>query len=431
MIVYPSNVNIYYVGRDSMSINKKILCMVLSCIVLIGSAGAGFLFLGFSIYVVATIFCLFVIFLGLWLSLSFVTPIKILVSVVERTSNFDLSHDKTYNKIKNRKDEIGILAKNLSSMRSSLRDILGLMLDTSKNLMDNSQEVESMTLDLKGKTDDTLATTEHLSAAMQESAATTQQINYSTQEIMQNVNLISQRSEEGAASAKSISGHASEIKESAVKSAKNANNIYIDVKQQLKTAIEKASAVSQIEFLAQAILQITEQTNLLSLNAAIEAARAGDAGKGFAVVADEIRKLADQSSKTAADIKSIVITVNESVNALTKSAGVLLDFVDADVLSDYQKLINTGEQYYSDSVQFSTMMNEFNESSKAMNFSITNIVNALEQVSTSVNDSAKGVETITVKTAEVAEKFAEVNNSSQSNLISSKKLKDQVSKFTL
>jgi len=276
-----------------------------------------------------------------------------------------------------------------------------------------------------------LATTEHLSASMEESAATTHQINFSTQEIKQNINLISQKSEKGASSANLVSEHASEIKESAVKSAENANNIYINVKQKLKTAIEKAGAVSQIEFLAQAILQITEQTNLLSLNAAIEAARAGEAGRGFAVVADEIRKLADQSSKTAADIKKVVNIVNESVGALTETAGVLLDFVDKDVLTDYRKLIDTGEQYYSDSVQFSTMMNEFNESSKEMNNSISNIVNALELVTASVNESADGVEIITVKTAEVAEKFAEVENSTLNNLISSKKLKDQVSKFTL
>lgn len=414
-----------------MSISKKIISIVVGCIVVLGGSVTAHEILGFPIVISGIISALFVIGVGFWLTYSLTRPIKVLLQVVERTANFDLSHDKTYDRIKNRKDEIGLLAQNLSSMRGSLRDILSLMLESSKNIMDNSQKVERMAEELKNKTNDTLETTEHISGSMEESAATTHQINFDTQEIMQNVNLISQKSEEGAASANMISEKASEIKESAIKSADNASDVYNNVKQQLKSAIDEAKEVSQIELLAHAILQITEQTNLLSLNAAIEAARAGEAGRGFAVVADEIRKLADQSSKTAADIKNIVTTVNQSVGALTDSAGVLLDFVDQDVLSDYRKLIETGEQYYADSVKFSTMMNEFNESSKSMNQSISNIVDALEQVTASVNESANGVETITVKTAEVAEEFKNVQDSTQNSLIFSKKLKDQVSKFTL
>ncbi len=414
-----------------MSISKRIILIVVSCIVALGGSITAHELFDLPIVLIGVICSVLVIGVGLWLTYSLTMPIKILLKVVERTANFDLSHDETYNKIKGKKDEMGMLARNLSVMRGSLREMLSLMLDSSKNIMDNSKNIEKLAQNLKDKTDNTLSTAEHISASMQESAATTHQINFDTQEIMQNVNLISNKSESGAQAANLISEKASDIKESAARSAENASNVYINVKQQLMTAIDQAKAVSQIELLAQAILQITEQTNLLSLNAAIEAARAGEAGKGFAVVSDEIRKLADQSSKTAADIRNIVKTVNESVGALTESAGVLLDFVDRDVLTDYRRLIETGEQYYSDSVLFSSMMNEFNESSKVMNHSVSNIVDALEQVTASVNESANGVETITVKTAEIADEFKNVQDSTQNSLEYSTRLKDQVTKFTL
>lgn len=414
-----------------MSISKKIFLIVLGCIFIIGSGVAGYLIFEFPILVIAIISCVYFIGVGLWLTFSLTKSIRILLKVVERTANFDLSHDESYNRIKGRKDEIGKLAKNLSSMRRSLRDMLGLMLETSENIFDSSQEVEKMTHHLKERTDDTLTTTEHLSASMQQSVATTHQINENTQEIKENILLIASNSENGASSAKIISERASTIKENAARSAENANNIYLNVKQQLKTAIDQAGAVSQIELLAQAIMQITEQTNLLSLNAAIEAARAGEAGKGFAVVADEIRKLADQSSKTAADIKKIVTVVNESVGALTDSAGVILEFVDKEVIADYQKLIDTGEQYYSDSTKFSSMMNEFHGSASAMNQSVSSIVSALEQVTASVVESASGIEAIAGKNAGLADDFAHVKLSTQNNLVSSRKLKDQVKKFTL
>jgi methyl-accepting chemotaxis protein len=369
--------------------------------------------------------------LGFLMSVSIVKPLNKVMQIVDNTAKYNLTHDETYNRIKKNKDETGKMARSVSTMRMSLREMIALLSESAETLIGNARKVELLAEELKEQTDDTSATTEQLSAGMEESAATTQEINATAQDIEAAVSQISKKAVNGAEEAREISVRANELKENSLRASENAYKVYNDVKHQLQTAMEQAKAVAQIETLAQGILQITEQTNLLALNAAIEAARAGEAGKGFAVVADEIRKLAEQSSKTAAGIKNIVKTVNTSVGNLTESSGIMLDFFDKDVMADYQKLIRTGEQYYTDAIQFNTLMREFNTTAKQLSESISAIVVAINEVSSTSNEGARGAENIAGKTAAIVEKIREVQASSEGNLHSAEKLKELISKFEL
>ena len=114
----------------------------------------------------------------------------------------------------------------------------------------------------------------------------------------------------------------------------------------MKRALEKSKEVKNINVLTESILQITEQTNLLSLNAAIEAARAGEAGKGFAVVANEIRNLAEDSRNAANKIQSMTMEVIKSVEDLASSSEKVLDFIGTKVIDDYKTMVSIGDQYY-------------------------------------------------------------------------------------
>lgn len=360
-----------------------------------------------------------------------IKPLKKVMEVVDSTSNFDLTHDETYNIIKNREDEIGALARSVSSMRKAIRGMLTQVVEASRTIEENAKTVEHLTEQLEVQSHQTLETTEMLSGGMEQSAATTQEINATTQDIEAAVNSIATRASEGALTTNEISKRASKLKEDALLASNNTNNVYNNVKIGLQSAIEQSQAVSQIDILAQAILQITEQTNLLALNAAIEAARAGDAGRGFAVVADEIRKLAEQSSKTAADIQNIVKTVNSSVTNLADNSGKILNFIDKDVLADYGKLIETGGQYFKDADFFNGLMTEFSATAEELNASITDVVKAINDVSETVNEAALGVENITAKTAAIVEKNYEVKKSTLENIKSSQKLENLITKFKL
>lgn len=103
----------------------------------------------------------------------------------------------------------------------------------------------------------------------------------------------------------------------------NTNNIYKDVELDIKASIEKGKIVNEIVNMANSIEEIAEQTNLLALNAAIEAARAGEHGKGFAVVADEVRNLAEESKNSVHNVKGTIKDVREAFDNISKSSEIV------------------------------------------------------------------------------------------------------------
>ena len=116
----------------------------------------------------------------------------------------------------------------------------------------------------------------------------------------------------------------------------------------LNKAIEKSQSVSQIGVLTKDILSISSSTDLIAINASIEASRAGAAGEGFAVVAREIRKLADSCAETANHIQEVSTVVTGAVDYLSGSARELADYLGKAVLTQLELSIQSGRQYRED-----------------------------------------------------------------------------------
>jgi methyl-accepting chemotaxis protein len=351
--------------------------------------------------------------------------------LVNDTAELNLVYNEKYEKYENYKDEVGLMFKSVTSTRKILRKLVENLTEVSNQINENAILVEDMTKNLKAYADETSLETETLSASMEESAATVEEISASSSEVSNAIEVISERASEGSLLTNDISERSKILKDSSVNSGRNAKNIYSSVREQLEAAIRKSEAVKQIEVLAQSILEITEQTNLLALNAAIEAARAGEAGKGFAVVADEVKTLAEQSGNTASNIQNIVKTVNSSVKDLNDQALRVLQFIDTQVLDDYENSSKSSEKYNLDSIKVNNMMLEFSATSEELTATIENISTAIIDISATVSNGAAGITSIATKTSEVVDKVNVIENSVLRSKESAESLREIISKFSL
>lgn len=309
-----------------------------------------------------------------------------------------------------RKDSIGNLAAAFSKIRDTFAGHLGSVKDNAVSLSDHVSSIEKNVDEINGEMEGISATTQQLAASMEESAASATEMNTMSEEINKAIRNIAESAQEGAERVNDIHTRAINAKKETTENRANAQRVHREIKASLDQALLDVEVVSQIEVLAQAIMGITNQTNLLSLNASIEAAHAGEMGKGFAVVADEIRKLATESGETVATIQEVTDSVVKAVNQLTKDSKRLLDFVATDVKSSYDSFESLADAYNQDSEFVDGLVSDFSATSEELLASMDGMMNAIEGVANAANEGASGtsdmadrIQNITLHCSEVAE----------------------------
>lgn len=357
-------------------------------------------------------------------------PIQNLAEHADNLANADFTV-KVPSYLVNRDDELGSLAKSIDIMCSSIQAVLQNVIEETKVVKRNVKSSSANLTELTSHIEDVSATTQELAAGMEETSATTQEMNATSSEIETAIGTIASKAQIGAELAGEISGRAMKLKSNAINSQKTANDLKASVEADIRSSIEQAKAIHVIDSLTEAILQITSQTNLLALNAAIEAARAGEAGKGFAVVADEVRKLADDSTRTVNEIQHVIQVVVASVQSLTKSSERALAFIDEVINRDYQSMVVTGEQYYKDAEKIQDMVSDFSATSEEVLASMHNMVRAINEVTASNNEGAIGTQNITEKAADVMEKAFKVQSMMKQTDTMTEKLSEALEKFRL
>jgi methyl-accepting chemotaxis protein len=356
---------------------------------------------------------------------------RVTVSYIQKTADFDLVHDPAYDKYLGDKDEFGKIIGAVARLRSEFRELVRDVAGQTEQLDRTIELTNGNMADLDENITDISATTQQLSAGMQETAASSEEMNATATEIENAASMIAEKAGDCASTANDISKRAALLEKDFKQSYSQGEVIFRDVRTKLEAALEESKMVEEINVLAEAILQIASQTNMLALNASIEASRAGEAGKGFAVVAQEIRTLASDSKKTVVQIQNVTKGVIESVSNLSENADALLKFVNGSVRKDYDTMLRATSQYGDDAEHLNELAADLSATSQELLASIQNLVKAINEVSLAANEGAEGASGIAQRASVILEKSREIISSINNAGKGAGLISEEIAKFSI
>ena len=296
--------------------------------------------------------------------------------------------DSVDEKSLNAKDETGSMFNDLTVMQNNIRSILKNVESQSILTFNTSNELSAIISELNSIVEEVNIATEQIAAGLEETAASTEEINSTVHEIENSVEGISNDTNQAVLRSKEIKDKANILKVNSIHSKNEALEIYDTSSYKLKTAIEESSKVNDITTLLDAISNISKQTNLLSLNASIEASKAGDSGRGFAVVANQIKKLAEESNSTTEQIRDITALVITAVENLAENSSSILKFVDETVINNYEDFVNMSESYSNDATYYNEVSQSIENTAKELLMATKDIKSAINNVAISASEGA-------------------------------------------
>ena len=328
-------------------------------------------------------------------------------------------------------DEMELIAENVNTLLEYIR---GIMLNISQNTVQLEESTGTVVKNLVSAKDgisDVSATMEEMSAAMEETSASLCQVNESVTSIDQTVVAIAQKASDESVASGETSRRVQNVYSQAESDREDAARQAKEMSEAVNEKIERSKAVEKIDALTAEILNITDQTSLLALNANIEAARAGEAGRGFAVVAGEIGSLAANSAKAAEEIQKVSKEVIQAVNDLAGEAENMIRFMNETAMAGYDKLLENSRSYQSDVEHLSVTMQEFAAGSANLRENISSIKEAVEAVNIAVEESTKGVVSVTEVASDLTESMEQINEEVNGNKDVAEQLGGEVGKFKL
>ena len=326
-------------------------------------------------------------------------------------------------------DEIGTLAAGINTFIETLQGIMGQINSSSGQLGHIVKLVSDKVSTANDNSYNISAVMEELSASMQEISSTLTNIKGNVDVVDENIIELSDESQGLYDYASGMRERAEDLVQGAVDNKQNTSDVVNNIIDRLKQAIESSKNVERVNDLTNEILSISSQTTLLALNASIEAARAGEAGRGFAVVADEISQLANSSREAANNIQSINNMVVQAVGELIENANSVVNYINENILPDYEGFVSSGQQYNQDAIHVNEIVTRFNDMATNLKQFMGNITEAIDGINTTVDESANGTTNVAANTSDLVKDISEIADAMNDNRQVAGNLTEEAERF--
>lgn len=367
------------------------------------------------------------IIIGLFTANSIAKPIQMVMGRMKSISEGDLSNEKL---LIHSRDEVGQLVTATNDMNDSMSEIIRKINTVSEAVSSQSEELTQVAGEVKAGTEQVAITMVELATGSETQANNASDLagNMGTlTEIVDEANESGEKIQSNSEKMLYLTDNGSRLMNSSTEQMVKINHIVKDAVVKVQDLDTQSKKISQLVIV---IKDVADQTNLLALNAAIEAARAGEHGKGFAVVADEVKKLAEQVALSVSDITEIVTEIQSESSAVAES----LTIGYKEVEHGTNEIETTGKTFNEISIALSEMVENIKVVSTNLAktaVSCQDMNESIEEIAALSEESAAGVEQVTASSQQASSSMEEVSGSSEHLAQLAEELNQMVAQFKL
>ena len=355
------------------------------------------------------------------------TPLLKIRDRMKMVADGELNHEPLEQKSY---DELGELTVSANQMQKNLRDTIEKMLVVSQSVTNQSEDLTQSANEVQQGSKQIASTMYELSEGSESQASRAAEMVRMMDDFTGRIELAHLEGADVARSSTeilSLTKDGTALMRSSVQQMESIDGIVKNAVEQVKGLDSQSQQISQ---LVQVIKDISNQTNLLALNAAIEAARAGEHGKGFAVVADEVRKLAEEVTHSVGDITNIVSAIQNGSKTVVHS----LEDGYTQVDEGTKQITLTGRTFETINHSVGNMEMKIQHITEELNYISTNskkINQAIEDIAAVSEESAAGIEQVSASAQQSSSSMDEITNHASELASSAELLTAQVKKFQL